>query len=1234
MRRTANVYLKSLEAVGFKSFANRTKLLFEPGMTAIVGPNGCGKSNVSDAIRWVLGEQSAKAMRGTKMEDCIFNGTDNRKAMGMAEVSVTFADCEKALGTEYNEMTITRRVFRSGEGQYFLNKTACRLKDIQRLIMGTGIGTSSYSFMEQGRIDQILSSRPEDRRTIFEEASGITRFKADKKEALRKLEQTEANLLRLADVIREVKRQIGSLQRQAGKARRYKTLHEELRRTETYATRKRLAIMDGDIAEIEKQLEGLRDRLTALQREVEAEESANTALRERLVQTEREIGAVMEAGGQARMTLDHTHELIRVNEQRIAEYRQWAERDAGEMGETARQIDERRGIFGELQREATQFHAEHEQAGTQLQEATAFFDRHQHDIDAARAQIQKRRDESVEAETLISRLQNQVVDIDSRERSTVLQRERLAAEKAQLKRVASVYEKRQQEMQQVLEGMRKAVADAEEALLRQERGHAERALEQQTLQQRSADVKSAVAARRAQTDMLRESEEAGDGLPAGAKLLLDESNPLAIDRAALLGTLASVVEVDGEYRLALEAALRAWLDAVLMKDPASAAAAVRALEAKQSGAARILVADAPAPAPASVPRGARRLLDCVAFPKELTPLMQRLIGNVLVVDSLDAVPHPLPPAAAYVTRSGAVVRGDGSAEFWMPDTPFVNPFSRKHALLDASADLSDLEKELATLLVTSARLQAEQQEAGGAIAAARGELDGCRRSLAQKEGEFSVIASEARQAAERLETVSWEFDSLSSEGRNSETERVAVLAKIEELRAWRESMNRETAAQTEELRRMETRHTELQQGVTEHRIRFSSLSQRLEHVKSRQDTLQTNLRELEAALEGRSRGIRSYEASIEKLTGESAAAGSQLAALEKAVEESKVREAALRRGREQQAHELKTQEQSLARKRETMEDVREAKSRLDVRLAEGKMRRQNLADRVTGEYGITLEQLLQEPEPAWAGEAPVLETAETAVAELRTKIEAMGPVNLVAIEEYEELEERHAFLTTQEQDLINSKQQLMDMIRKINHTTTDMFSQTFEQVNNNFQTMFKKLFNGGSAKLVLVDEEDVLECGIEIIARPPGKKLQNVSLLSGGERTLTAVSLLFAIYMIKPSPFCFLDELDAALDDSNIGRFVATLKEFLEQSQFVVITHNHQTISAAEILYGVTMPEKGISKIVSMRFHARKSPGQAQEAAAAEKPVEEPEAKPAESEPAATEPAGSADAAEPPPGNE
>jgi chromosome segregation protein len=1177
------VYLKRLELVGFKSFAEKTRLDFEPGMTAIVGPNGCGKSNVSDAIRWVIGEQSAKALRGSRMEDCIFNGTDSRKPLGMAEVSLTLADCDSVLEAEYNEVTITRRVFRSGEGQYFLNKTPCRLKDIQRLFMDTGIGTTSYSLMEQGRIDRILSARPEDRRQIFEEASGITKFKADKKEAIRKLEHTEANLLRLSDVIREVKRQIGSLQRQAGKARRYKQFKEEHRKLDVYATRERLRSSDTAIRELQERITALNAAIEQNRGQVEREANANTELRARLRTIEHDMGACIEASVQARSKLDHTRELIQLNHQRIAEYKSWSERDTREIDATTRQLEEGRRHLDALTAQRETLDREQAAADEQFQSSRARFESHRREMDAVRSQIHRLREESVELESRTSHLRNRLVEIESHERSDLIRRERLAAEKKQLASVASDLETRHTGMMDFLAKAREEVAACESTCTAIREQRAALLTEQQALHDRIGLLQSRIAGHEARLELLRDSEEMGEDFPAGARLVLDENNPLALDAECVLGALATHVRAQPAYTVALEAALRFWIDAIVVDRPETAAGILGALAEKQAGAIRLLCKDLSVPQPTS-PVNGERLVDHVTCTETLRPLVEQLIGTVYLADSLNDLCAEPQPGISRVTRDGIMLRADGSMERWVSEAA-GNPLARQHRISQASdelhtltTDLADGKSALASLRNTIETQEAELQQAQSA-------LDQARRSVAQKEGESQVVGKEAREARERLETVTFELEAITSQGQSSDAEKEAINKQLTDIREQRERMTRDISDCGTSLQQHESRHSELQADVTERQINASMLKQKVEHIQTQHHAADRRVTELSASVEDRSLGIRSYEARIAELDAQVQEAESHLNSLEEAVDRTEHEAAHLRGAQDRVNAELEEAEAVLNEKREQLEQQRQEKSELDLKVNQRQMQRQNQIERLMSEYSLTEEQVFAEPAPEW-GETtpPSLDIIETRIAELRTKMEAMGPVNLIAIEEYKELEERFAFLTAQEDDLVKAKQQLMEMIRKINRTTSELFRDTFDQVNTNFQAMFEKLFRGGSAKLVLINEEDVLECGIEIIARPPGKRLQNISLLSGGERTLTAVALLFAIYMIKPSPFCVLDELDAALDDSNIGRFVEVLQGFIAQSQFLLITHNHHTIAAASVLYGVTMQEKGISRIVSMKF--------------------------------------------------
>lgn len=1182
------MYLKQLELIGFKSFAEKTRLDFEPGMTAIVGPNGCGKSNVSDAIRWVLGEKSAKALRGQSMEDCIFTGTDTHKPLGMAEVSLTLTDCEDTLGTDYHEVTVTRRVFRSGEGQYLMNRTPCRLKDIQRLFMDTGVGTNAYSILEQGRIDQILSARPDDRRAVFEEASGITKYKADKKEAIRKLDHTEANLLRLADIIREVKRQIISMQRQAGKARRYKDIQTRLRSLDLYLTGLRLNELQQDIDALNARHDETEKSVAERREKIQASEARIVALREALQQSEQAIEELMEAVSAGRGKLNHTREAIEVNAERIQELKQLSDRDSRDAEMARRRLEEHEASLTSLHEEWTRAQTAAEEAEQALDARAARHKQVEDRLEALTQRLHAFRNEAMDIESRLAALQNESADIDARERSTIIRRERLTAEKAELEQSAEHIGGRERHMDKSIGEMERDVQAASEQCaalnLEQSDGESRKTELRTTLE----GCRSKAAAVDARMELLKAQERESAGFPAGARRLLDAESDLPFDRTGVLGALADHIRIDPEYRTALEAVLRFWLDALIVKDEHLAAECVSYMAEQDIGALRLLsnesASDLPPASDSALP--GRPLLDLVQCGDEVRPVMARLLAPVRLVDHLRDTAGCSDPSVTFVTATGAVRRNGFVYECWSPEET-DNPLARKQQLDEWQKDLDDLQAQQRRCEDDLKAVDEGAESLRERLRTQQAVLDEKKEALAVRRGERQAVASEAAQVRQRLETVSYELNAITSTGDSSAARRADIQRETDQRRERQSELRKETAELNEELRTVEKERSEGLSELTEQRVRSAEKKREQEYLESRRQTLEARIEEFKQTISERDRGLNDYQQRIERLTAERDAAA---AAIEPLQEQLNERTAALenaRSERDAKQHDVEQVERELHEQRAALESARDAQSRLDIERAEKNMQRKNLEERVMDEYRVSREDILAEPEPEWPdGERPPREDLETEVAELRAKIESMGPVNLVAIEEHQALEERFAFLTQQQDDLLAAKDQLLDLIKKINQTTTEMFSQTFHAVNENFQRMFKELFGGGSAKLVLVNEEDVLESGIEIIARPPGKKLQTVSLLSGGERTMTAVALLFALYLVKPSPFCVLDELDAALDDANIGRFVNVVKGFVKNSQFVVITHNRQTIAAADVLYGVTMQVRGVSKIVSAKFRS------------------------------------------------
>jgi len=1168
------MYLKSIDIVGFKSFAEKTHLEFEPGMTAIVGPNGCGKSNVSDAVRWVLGESRARALRGTTMEDCIFNGTDSHKPLGMAEVSLTLADCEQVLDLGLHEVSITRRVFRTGESDYFINKKACRRKDIHRLFMDTGVGTDSYSIMEQGKIDQILSSRPDDRRAVFEEASGITKYKSDKKEALRKLEQTEANLLRLADVIREVKRQIISLQRQAGKARRYKTIQAELRTLDIYVTRNQLTELDKRINEIKSQLETLRLKVDETRGSIDSANEQTDGLRAELQGLENTISSAMDESMRVKNALERARQTIQTNAERITELESLAQQNTKESESAREHLSGHQNALAEILTQVETAEAEKVTAKTELEKATQQQRQTEAEVHTGREVLNHLRGESIELDSRIGHLQNELSEIDAKERVGVIRKEQLAAEKSGFERALTSYEERRAQMAEQVENLRLAVT-AQEQILEELRGKRICFAEQiQTLENETSELGRQLADKNARLEMTVEARE--EGFPAGARHLLETGNETVV------GPLAEQFIAAAGFETALEAVLRPWMDALVVHSRADARNVLTLLAGSGHGAVRLLSADAPA-APAVQAEGTA-LLENVFFSEELRPMASQLLANVFVAESLQSIPLTLPPGALFVTRNGELLTAEGAAELWKPEEGEVNPLGRHHLREQLQNNIQTVGKELAGKREQLEALRSDQSGAGDALETARGELADRRRALAVQEGEAQVINRELNTARERVETVTFELNALLEEKGSGEDRRSAVAREGAEAREKLTQTRQTISSRAEVFNALEERRSEVLAETSECRVQYSQREQRLESLLSRREPLEARLKELQDVIEERTRGINSYQERIAHLKQTSAAAGERLSGLTESVTSAEAKLGEARQIRETKTTALSEQEHSLRTLQKKLEELQNRKTGFEVELAEQRMRHQNAIDRLTSTWHITSEELAREPEPDWDGEIPEIEELETQVAEHRAKLDSMGPVNLVAIEEHAELEERFAFLNQQEDDLNKAKTQLLDMIKKINETTTELFKDTFDKVNANFGKMFKQLFGGGSAKLVLLDEEDILESGIEIIARPPGKKLQTISLLSGGERTMTAVALLFSLFKVKPSPFCVLDELDAALDEANVERFVKMVKAFLVDSQFILITHSRQTIAAADVIYGVTMPNRGVSRVMSMKF--------------------------------------------------
>jgi chromosome segregation protein len=1169
------MYLKSLQLIGFKSFAEKTTLEFLPGVTAIVGPNGCGKSNIADAIRWVLGEQSAKALRGSEMSDVIFSGADGRKGINLAEVNMTFAEVDPSLlslpgiNLDFSEITITRRVHRDGNGEYFINKTPCRLRDIQSLFMDTGIGRSSYSLMAQGQIDQILSAHPEDRRTIFEEAAGINKYKHQKKEALRKLEYTEANLVRITDIIKEVKRQIISLQRQAGKARRYKELFDQLKTLDTRLTRRKYDLLHSEISSFGSQITAFATQSDEFATTISNSETQISDLRRSLGEIERTISAAVSRDHELKGESDRHQQRIGSNTERIAEFEQLIANHHRETAASEEKIHIQEQELARLNAEFAEIDSvlAAEQAKLRAQQDAL------KELDAELAQKTAAANDAksalIDLESNATRHRNELAALDQKKKYDVVRAERLSTERQQI-------EEQRRALQQRLEAFHAGLTDLRETV--------------KTLRE---------------TVNVRSNEAAGiDGELRQATELFHKSSNEVSQKSARLEvlrqffgapdgrtTLGQILEVEPSYGAAIEAALNHQLRTILADDLNSARAT---LSGNLSVTApeivgRVTTHDVAASGDAAYKWAAD--LVRIRDPR-FEPLLRSLLANVAIVNDLDAALalQQAQPDLAVATLAGEFVDQHG----------VLSAVASSHI-----AEITSLSEETTRLHslaanITERKTELEQKKAAldEELSRLRSDLHAKEIALAAKEGELNALATEGRDLESKVHTVVFELQGIEQQNTEEKQQRSGILVALREAEDGAITLQQQMSAAQQAVDALQARKEQMAQQLMELRVSVGGIEHKRRAIEAQREPIAARVRDLRERVQMCAAESTSHAARIEQLRTEITESETRIGELAVTRQESQQQLGGLQHQQGEVATGIEHAEAELRALRKQASEAQEQKSSLDLQLAQKRMEIQNLRDRVWQKYQVNIEDVradtititVADQGPAISEQVPLptdWDAIEQQVAEMQSKLDAMGPVNVEAINEYDELEQRHQHLTQQYDDLVKAKAQLLQIIAKINATTKQLFSETFEKIRENFQTMFTELFGGGKANLILLDENDPLESGIEIVAKPPGKQLQSITLLSGGEKTLTATALLFSIYMVKPSPFCVLDELDAPLDESNINRFVRILQRFITQSQFVIITHNKRTIGMADALYGITMEDHGISKVVSVKFSPR-----------------------------------------------
>jgi len=1237
------MYLKALKLHGFKSFADNTTLGFKPGVTAIVGPNGCGKSNIADAIRWVLGEQSAKALRGGKMQDVIFEGADTRKAAQLCEVGLLLTECEKQLGSEFHEIEITRRVYRDGQSEYFFNNQPCRLKDIHKLFMDTGVGRTSYSIMAQGQIDQILSSKPEERRVVFEEAAGITKYKSQRREAMSKLTLTEQNLARVSDVINEVARQIGTLKRQAAKAMRFKRLSFRLRH---------LALAQGSFQwrQLSTSLADFNSRVASLRSEADTRRSTLDE-RTRALDTKK-------------ATRSSLHQRVQHAQQSVFDLRSQKEAAENQSGLAqvkrtglADRLESGRDDVSELEMQLKELASQVDTGASDKQmqlsllgsSDVVFQDRNRElailegELTKAEQQLSQEKFQLLQSESMVARLRTESSGLEVDARTSQNRFDQLSTELAELR---AAVEAARQALAQVRSRVEEA--RAEQSRTNSEAQAAQTALHEATQNFREAqrklqEIDRSLAQKTARLKLLQQLQEKWEGFGEGAKALLQGRLTATIGEQKFT-PITQGLEMRAEYAKALEALLGSSVEAIAVSDLATAQKILTQLEADKIGSVCLQVPGLLSTTAASeLPAGLRPASDAVANLDPAHPAAS-ILSACYLADDLAAFlefwkAHPGFSFLMVATAKGELVDRRGL---------IFGGHSKKPAnsIVQREVDLRETGKAVVAEQIAHDEQRVLIEQINVALNLAEQTLEQKRKEVLAASQISAGLHNEEKnaqraheEAAHKLQRMEHELNTLKRDHDEAQARYAKAQGLLHEAHTAVEAKKQIISATENSIAEKRADRDLQKESLSQARLDLAERRQKVEVLDRGLSEMQRRRVQMADLLDQRQIEIETWAEQVNQLEQESAGQKARaeeiavtLTEAQENVETIRVELSTI----EQEINEVETGMTSIRREAESsMSEL----SKNEVRVAETSARVQFLTEEITHEFQADVttldwKNLLwhadDEPEGLKAldldeedeATTPPLPTAQPALTEaapkrrkkdkankgepteadlvaldatqwdefkseidaLRQRIGTMGAVNLVAIEEYSELKQRYEFLKTQCDDLTNAKTALLKAIDDINQTSLEQFKVTFDQIRKNFAYTFNILFGGGHADIELVTADDPLESGIEIVAQPPGTKLKGITLLSGGQKTLTAVGLLFALYMVKPSPFCLLDELDAPLDESNIHRFTNLLKQFVGESQFIIITHNKSTIAAADALYGVTMQERGVSRTISMHF--------------------------------------------------
>lgn len=1175
------MHFKRIDMHGFKSFAEPVSVEFGKGITCIVGPNGSGKSNISDAIRWVLGEQSPKALRGGKMDEVIFAGTANRKSRGMAEVTIVMDNSDNFLPIEYNEVAITRRMYRSGESEYLINNNRCRLKDVRELIMDTGIGVDGYSLIGQGKIADIVSNKPESRREIFEEAAGIVMYRTRKAEAERKLASSNANLDRINDIIAEIEDRIGPLKEDSLKAREFLELRERLKTLDINITLKNIESLELKSEYMKDDLAELAISIAEAKKEKEGLDAALTESDARLSEIE---VLIEENNGKLLSVIREINEAegkFRVNKERLLSIEAGKERLTSELAAIEEKLAHERAQLSGLEEEKAAvdqnlsvFNAELTDKMSEFHEVSAVTNEESEKIEAMKNEIYALHSKAISRRSEAESIQNLMRGLEKRKEELLLESENARVEKQQAEaaKAASEAEKT------ALAEQRRALQEQQDATAA---AYEKSRAEQEALQKETAELRLVAERLASRIKTIQEMEDNYEGYNQAVKYIMKA------DLAGVHGVAAELMKVPPGYEIAIETAMGAALQNIVCTDDGCAKKAIGMLKENRAGRLTFLPMQS---IKGSIQKESRIETmpgflgygtDCIEFRTEYTNVFRYLLGRTVIVDKMD---NAIKIAAAsqkglrVVTLQGEVINAGGAITGGRYRSEKGNLLVRKAEIENLSAEL--VEKKQAETIKSAAVEQTKEKLA--ALALKSNELQEQNRSLeiaiVNCDNRLEIAGSVVGDLAADLEKYERELQSIASEVEKSDDITAALRREADAAERAVVEYEQKIEIATETSRTQKTSLDSISDEMTKLKLSVASFTEQRAGIDNMIGRVRQAADELARSKQDKREELDALLASETAITGSHGDIDSTLA--QKQREKERI---------ESYGEELAEEKKAIARERTEataiklqsdtkLTEFQNAKYEIEIKQAKNETQLEHYKEKLWEEFEVTYVQAMEFRKQDFNMSASVREARE-----IKGKIRDLGEVNVGAIKEYASVSERYEFLTEQRQDILQASAALKAIIEDMEKTIKARFKDNFDRVVINFEQIFKALFGGGSAQLTLEDENNPLETGIEIVAQPPGKKLQNINLMSGGEKTMTAIALMFAVLKTKPTPFCILDEVEASLDDANITRFAEYLKTF-DDIQFALVTHQKTTMEYADVLYGVTMPEQGISKIVSLKM--------------------------------------------------